>query len=57
MIVVECKVMRIFIFDIRGALLNMINCANNLIFPNNCCVNNEHEIYITDNGDHCVKVR
>ncbi|CAD5209132.1 unnamed protein product [Bursaphelenchus okinawaensis] len=55
-VVVECKVMRIVIYDINGRLLNLITCGNHLNFPNNVCVSKDYEIFISDNGDHCVKV-
>ncbi|KAL7673092.1 hypothetical protein ACOME3_007964 [Neoechinorhynchus agilis] len=55
-IVVECKVMRVFIFDMLGNILNRFTCAKLIEFPNAVAVNAKDEIFISDNRSHCVKV-
>merc|ERR1719357_1507506 len=55
-IVVECKVMRVVIFDMLGNVLNKFSCSRYLEFPNGVVVNDNMEIYISDNRAHCVKV-
>lgn len=56
-IVVECKVMRVIIFDLMGNVLHKFNCAKYLEFPNGCCCSNDREeIFISDNRAHCIKV-
>jgi len=55
-IVVECKVMRVVIFDMVGNVLNKFSCSRYLEFPNGVVVNDNMEIYISDNRAHCVKV-
>eukprot|EP00092_Neocalanus_flemingeri_P035074 GFUD01038167.1.p1 GENE.GFUD01038167.1~~GFUD01038167.1.p1 ORF type:complete len:748 (-),score=147.61 GFUD01038167.1:503-2746(-) len=55
-IVVECKVMRVVIFDMMGNLLNKFSCSQYLEFPNGVVVNDQMEIFISDNRAHCVKV-
>jgi tripartite motif-containing protein 2/3 len=55
-IVVECKVMRVIIFDQLGNLLNKFGCSKHLEFPNGVVVNDRQEIFISDNRAHCVKV-
>ena len=55
-IVVECKVMRVVIFDMVGNVLNKFSCSRYLEFPNGVVVNDSMEIYISDNRAHCVKV-
>lgn len=56
-IVVECKVMRVIIFDLMGNVLHKFNCAKYLEFPNGCCCSNDkEEIFISDNRAHCIKV-
>jgi tripartite motif-containing protein 2/3 len=55
-IVVECKVMRIVIFDNNGNLLKKFGCSQHLHFPNGVVVNDRQEIFISDNRAHCVKV-
>lgn len=62
-IVVECKVMRVIIFDLYGNVLNKFNCSKYLEFPNGVCcsnpnngTNSREEIYISDNRAHCIKV-
>ena len=58
-IVVECKVMRVLIFDLMGNVLQKFNCAKYLEFPNGVCCSNSgdrEEIYISDNRAHCIKV-
>jgi len=55
-IVVECKVMRVVIFDMVGNVLNKFSCSRFLEFPNGVVVNDAMEIFISDNRAHCVKV-
>ena len=55
-IVVECKVMRVIIFDQLGNALHKFGCSKHLEFPNGVVVNDKQEIFISDNRAHCVKV-
>lgn len=55
-IVVECKVMRVLIFDHLGNVLQKFGCSKHLEFPNGVVVNDKQEIFISDNRAHCVKV-
>jgi len=55
-IVVECKVMRVIIFDQMGNVLHKFGCSKHLEFPNGVVVNDKQEIFISDNRAHCVKV-
>ena len=55
-IVIECKVMRVVIFDIYGRVINQFHCGENLEFPNGVAVNDRDRIFISDNRAHCVKV-
>ncbi|KFM59712.1 B-box type zinc finger protein ncl-1, partial [Stegodyphus mimosarum] len=55
-IVVECKVMRVIIFDQLGKVLQKFGCCKHLEFPNGVAANDKQEIFITDNRAHCVKV-
>ncbi|XP_018497384.1 B-box type zinc finger protein ncl-1-like [Galendromus occidentalis] len=55
-IVVECKVMRVLIFDQAGNVLQKFGCSKHLEFPNGVVVNDKQEIFISDNRAHCVKV-
>ena len=55
-IIVECKVMRVVIFDQFGNILYMLGCSRYLEFPNGIVVNDKEEIFISDNRAHCVKV-
>ena len=55
-IIVECKVMRVVIFDQFGNVLHMLGCSRYLEFPNGIVVNDKEEIFISDNRAHCVKV-
>jgi tripartite motif-containing protein 2/3 len=55
-VVVECKVMRVIIFDLNGNVLNKFNCSKYLEFPNGVCCSRPgpndafgEEIYISDN--------
>ena len=54
-IVVECKVMRVFVFDSHGSVLSWFR-TKELEFPNCVAVNDKEEIFISDNRAHCVKV-
>lgn len=55
-LVVECKVMRVLIFNAGGNILERFNCKENLEFPNSIATNNREEIFISDNRLHCVVV-
>ncbi|PAV91871.1 hypothetical protein WR25_15623 isoform B [Diploscapter pachys] len=56
-IVVECKVMRVIIFDMFGNILQKFSCSRYLEFPNGVCSNGDkNEILISDNRAHCIKV-
>lgn len=55
-VVVECKVMRVIIFDQQGSVLQKFGCSKHLEFPNGVVVNDKQEIFISDNRAHCVKV-
>ncbi|CAH1777020.1 unnamed protein product [Owenia fusiformis] len=55
-IIVECKVMRVIIFDLFGNVLQKFGCSKHLEFPNGVVVNDQEEIFISDNRAHCVKV-
>ena len=55
-IIVECKVMRVIIFDQMGNVLQKFGCSKHLEFPNGVVVNDREEIMISDNRAHCVKV-
>ena len=55
-IVIECKIMRICIFDRQGELLGRFSCHKFLEFPNGVIVNDREEIFISDNRAHSVKV-
>lgn len=55
-VVVECKVMRVIIFDQNGSVLQKFGCSKHLEFPNGVVVNEKQEIFISDNRAHCVKV-
>jgi len=48
--------MRVVIFDLFGNILQKFNCSKHLEFPNGVVVNDEEEIFISDNRAHCVKV-
>uniref|UniRef100_A0A915DWR8 B-box type zinc finger protein ncl-1 n=1 Tax=Ditylenchus dipsaci TaxID=166011 RepID=A0A915DWR8_9BILA len=55
-IVVECKVMRVIIFDAYGNIIQKFSCSRYLEFPNGVCANDKNEIFISDNRAHCIKV-
>ena len=55
-IIVECKVMRVVIFDQFGNILYTLGFSRHLEFPNGVVVNDKEEIFISDNRAHCVKV-
>lgn len=54
-VVVECKVMRVLIFDMYGNVLQKFGCSKYLEFPNGVVTNDKQEIFISDNRAHCVK--
>ena len=55
-VVIECKVMRVLIFDMGGSILQKFSCSRYLEFPNGVCTNDRQEIFISDNRAHSVKV-
>ncbi|XP_055340070.1 brain tumor protein-like [Paramacrobiotus metropolitanus] len=55
-IVVECKVMRVVIFEPNGRIFSKFACSQHLEFPNGVATNDNEEIFISDNRAHCVKV-
>merc|ERR550519_3021148 len=55
-IVVECKVMRVVVFDMTGNVLSKFSCSRYPEFPNGVAVNDNQEVFISDNRAHCVKV-
>lgn len=55
-VIVECKVMRVIIFDQYGNVIHKFGCSKHLEFPNGVVVNDKEEIFISDNRAHCVKV-
>lgn len=55
-VVIECKVMRVIIFDMLGNVLQKFSCSRYLEFPNGVCTNDKQEILISDNRAHCIKV-
>ena len=54
-VVVECKVMCVVIFDMLGSVLAKLSCSRHLEFPNGVTVNDNMEIFISDNRAHCIK--
>ncbi|CAD5223208.1 unnamed protein product [Bursaphelenchus xylophilus] len=55
-VVVECKVMRVIIFDAYGNVLHKFLCSRYLEFPNAVCTNDKDQLFISDNRAHCIKV-
>lgn len=55
-VIVECKVMRVLIFDMFGNVLQKFGCSKYLEFPNGVVTSDKQEIYISDNRAHAVKV-
>ncbi|MEN2499754.1 MAG: hypothetical protein MHMPM18_003943 [Marteilia pararefringens] len=55
-IVVECKIMRIVIFDKIGSVFSRFYCSRQFQFPNNVAVNRREEIFISDNRLHRIQV-
>ncbi|CDW55397.1 B box type zinc finger protein ncl 1 [Trichuris trichiura] len=55
-VVVECKVMRVIIFDMYGNVLQKFGCSKYLEFPNGVVTNDRQEIFVSDNRAHSVKV-
>uniref|UniRef100_A0AC34QLG5 Presenilin n=1 Tax=Panagrolaimus sp. JU765 TaxID=591449 RepID=A0AC34QLG5_9BILA len=54
--IVECKIMRVTLFDISGQILHHFTNASELKFPMGICCNRKEEIFIVDNRRHCVLV-
>jgi len=55
-VVIECKIMRVVIFDPYGNLVHSFYCNGQLQFPNNICTNSKGEVLICDNRLNCIKV-
>jgi len=55
-VVVECRVMRVVIFDASGTVVNRFSLMGELEFPNGVAVDDSEHIFISDNRAHCVKV-
>uniref|UniRef100_A0AC34GCQ7 Brain tumor protein n=1 Tax=Panagrolaimus sp. ES5 TaxID=591445 RepID=A0AC34GCQ7_9BILA len=55
-VVVECKVMRVTIFDKLGNVIRSFCAPSIMSFPMDVCVNDNHEIFIVDNRRHAVHV-
>jgi len=55
-VVVECRVMRVVIFDASGTVINRFSLMGELEFPNGVAVDDNEHIFISDNRAHCVKV-
>ncbi|CAD5217075.1 unnamed protein product [Bursaphelenchus okinawaensis] len=55
-VVVECKVMRVIIFDTYGNILHKFLCSRYLEFPNAVATNDKDQLFISDNRAHCIKV-
>jgi len=55
-VVVECRVMRVVIFDASGTVINRFSLMGELEFPNGVAVDDTEHIFISDNRAHCVKV-
>jgi hypothetical protein len=45
-IIVECKVMRVIIFDQFGNVIHKFGCSKHLEFPNGVVVNDKEEIFM-----------
>ena len=55
-VVVESKVMRVWIFEQDGTVLRKLKLNEYLDFPNGLAVSELDELLISDNRKHCVKV-
>jgi len=55
-VVVECRIMRVVIFDASGTVINRFSLMGELEFPNGVAVDDNERIFISDNRAHCVKV-
>ncbi len=56
-IILESKVMRILIFNMKGELLKYFDVSKYFRFANSICVSNtEDKIFISDNHSHCIKI-
>ena len=50
-IVVECKVMRVVIFDMMGNVLDKFSCSRYLEYPIEVVVNDQMEIFFSDSSN------
>ena len=55
-IIVQCKVMQLTVFNLQGQIMSQFGCSKYLTFPNGVAVNSRREIFISDNRAHDVKV-
>ncbi|CAF4529521.1 unnamed protein product, partial [Rotaria magnacalcarata] len=56
-IVIESKIMKVHIYDpTSGRLWGQCDLRDHLSFPTSVCVNDRHELYVSDNESHFVRV-
>ncbi|CAF1111490.1 unnamed protein product [Adineta steineri] len=56
-IIIESKIMKVHIYDATsGRLWGQCDLRDHLSFPTSVCVNDRHELYISDNESHFVRV-
>jgi len=56
-IVIESKIMKVHIYDATsGRLWGQCDLRDHLSFPTSVCVNDRHELYVSDNESHFVRV-
>ncbi|CAF2466674.1 unnamed protein product [Rotaria sp. Silwood2] len=56
-IVIESKIMKVHIYDATsGRIWGQFDLRDHLSFPTSVCVNDRHELYVSDNESHFVRV-
>lgn len=56
-IVIESKIMKVHIYDATsGRIWGQCDLRDHLSFPTSVCVNDRHELYVSDNESHFVRV-
>jgi len=56
-IVIESKIMKVHIYDATsGRIWGQCDLRDYLSFPTSVCVNDRHELYVSDNESHFVRV-
>ncbi|CAF0880573.1 unnamed protein product [Adineta steineri] len=56
-IIIESKIMKVHIYDATsGRLWGQCDLRDHLSFPTSVCVNDRHELYVSDNESHFVRV-